>query len=107
MRIITFNANGIRSAATKGFFLWLEQQQADVVCVQETRARIDQLNDGHFFPAGFHCHYFDAQRPGYAGTAIYSRKEPNKVQRGLGWEPINSEGRWLQADYDGISVVSL
>jgi len=104
---MTFNANGIRSAAGKGFFSWLEQQQADVVCVQETRARIDQLNDGHYFPPGYHCYYFDAERPGYAGTAIYARQEPRNVQRGLGWEPMDSEGRWLQADFDGISVISL
>ena len=107
MRIITFNANGIRSAAAKGFFGWLEAQDADIVCVQETRARIDQLNDGHFFPAGYDCHYFDAQRPGYAGTALYLRQPPLAVQRGLGWDPVDSEGRWLQADYDGLSVVSL
>jgi exodeoxyribonuclease III len=107
VRIITFNANGIRSAAEKGFFLWLAKQNADVVCVQETRARIDQLSDGHYFPEGYHCHYYDAQRPGYAGTALYLRHEPKRLQRGLGWEPIDSEGRWLQADYDAISVASL
>ena len=107
MRVITFNANGIRSAASKGFFAWLEAQQADVVCVQETRARIDQLTDGHFFPDGYHCYYFDAERPGYAGTAVYSRREPLEVTRGLGWEPMDSEGRWLQVDFAGISVVSL
>ncbi len=86
MRVITFNANGIRSAASKGFFVWLEAQQADVVCVQETRARIDQLNDGHFFPDGYHCYYFDAERPGYAGTAVYTRREPQacRSRPGLG-----------------------
>jgi exodeoxyribonuclease-3 len=78
-----------------------------VVCVQETRARIHQLSDDHFFPPGYHCHYFDAGRPGYAGTALYCRREPEKVQKGLGWEPIDSEGRWIQADYAGLSVVSL
>jgi exodeoxyribonuclease-3 len=107
VRVITFNANGIRSAASKGFFAWLETRDADVVCLQETRARIDQLNDGHFFPAGYHCYYFDAERPGYAGTAIYTRREPQAVVRGLGWEPMDSEGRWLQVDFEGISVVSL
>ena len=107
MRVITFNANGIRSAADKGFFRWLAAQNADVICLQETRARIHQLSDDHFFPPGYHCHYFDAQRPGYAGTAIFSRIEPDHVQKGLGWEPVDSEGRWIQADYKDISVVSL
>ena len=107
MRIITFNANGIRSAADKGFFRWLSAQDADVVCVQETRARIDQLNDGHFHPEGYYCFYYDAERPGYAGTAIYARRKPDTVIRGLGWEPVDSEARWLQADFPGLSVVSL
>jgi exodeoxyribonuclease-3 len=107
MRIITFNANGIRSAADKGFFRWLAGQDADVVCVQETRARIDQLNDGHFRPEGYQCFYFDAQRPGYAGTALFARRAPGNVVQGLGWEPVDSEARWLQADFSGVSVVSL
>ena len=107
MRIITFNANGIRSAADKGFFRWLSAQDADVVCVQETRARIDQLSDGHFRPEGYHCFYYDAERPGYAGTALYARRKPDAVRQGLGWEPVDSEARWLQADFPGLSVVSL
>lgn len=105
MKIMTFNANGIRSAANKGFFAWLGRQEVDVVCVQETRARIDQLNDGHFFPQGYHCYYFDAERPGYAGTALYTRKCPLDIRKGLGWEPVDSEGRWLQADFKGLSIV--
>ena len=107
MRIITFNANGIRSAAEKGFFRWLEQQDADVVCVQETRARNDQLHDGHFRPPGYHCFYHEAERPGYAGTALYCRREPEAIHQGLGWEPVDSEARWIQADFPGLSVVSL
>lgn len=107
MRIITFNANGIRSAASKGFFDWLAEQQADVVCLQEVRARIEQLKDEHFFPQGYECHYFDAERPGYAGTALYLRTTPLATRHGLGWNPVDSEGRWLQADYDGLSVISL
>jgi len=107
MRVITFNANGIRSAADKGFFPWLEHQDADVVCIQETRARIEQLDGSHFRPAGYHCYYNDAERPGYAGTALYSRTEPQRIGCRLGWEPMDSEGRWLQADFPGLSVVSL
>ena len=60
MRIITFNANGIRSAASKGFFDWLRRQQADVVCLQETKAQEDQLADPMFRPDGHHCFYRDA-----------------------------------------------
>ena len=105
LRVITFNVNGIRAAARKGFFDWLRRQRADVVCLQETKAQEDQL-DPDYYPRNFHTWYFDAQKKGYSGTAIFSRKEPNRIVRGLGWDPVDSEGRWLQADYDGLSIVS-
>lgn len=106
-KIITCNTNGIRSAARKGFFDWLAGQEADVVCIQETRAQLPQLTDPVFRPAGYHCFYNDAQRKGYSGTALYSREKPQRVHTRLGWEPADSEGRYLQADYRGVSVISL
>ncbi|MBN4055350.1 exodeoxyribonuclease III [bacterium AH-315-K03] len=107
MRVITINANGIRSAARKGFFDWLPKQGADVVCVQETRAQIDQLSDPIFHPQGYHCYYFDALKKGYSGTALYCRKKPNKIIKGLGWDLADSQGRYIQADFDGLSVISM
>ena len=107
MRIITCNTNGIRAAQRKGFFEWLEQQAADVVCIQETKAQIDQLDPALFFPPGYHCFYNDAERKGYSGTALYSRVKPNKVITRLGWDPADNEGRYLQADFDKLSVISL
>ena len=70
MRIMTLNANGIRSAASKGFFRWLARQSADVVCIQETKAQVEQLSDPAFWPKGYHCYYFDAEKKGYSGTAL-------------------------------------
>ena len=107
MKVITANTNGIRSAARKGFFDWLLKEQADVVCIQETKAQFEQLGDDIFCPQGYHCYYFDAQKKGYSGTAIYSRKKPNKIIKGLGWDPADSEGRYLQVDFDGVSVVNI
>lgn len=107
MRVITANTNGIRAAARKGFFEWLVTQEADVVCIQETKAQVDQLSDPIFQPAGYHCYYNDAVKKGYSGTAVYSRLKPQQVKVGLGWDPIDSEGRYLQVDFEGISVVSL
>jgi exodeoxyribonuclease-3 len=107
MKVITVNTNGIRAAARKGFFDWLLKQQPDVVCIQETKAQIDQLGDAVFHPEGYHCYYFDAEKKGYSGTALYCRKKPNKVTRGLGWDPADSEGRYIQADFDGVSVISI
>jgi len=105
--IVTCNTNGIRAAARKGFFDWLARQQPDIVCLQETRAQVEQLRDGVFWPSGYHCYYNDAERKGYSGTALFSRVQPRRVTHRLGWEPVDSEGRYLQADYDGLSVVSL
>ena len=108
MRIINFNANGIRSAANKDFFAWLKKQKADVVCLQETKAQEDQLSDPAFRPDGHHCFYRDATtKKGYSGVAIYSRREPDEVRSKLGWAPFDDEGRYLEARYGKLSVVSL
>jgi len=106
-RVITCNTNGIRSAASKGFFDWLQREQADVVCIQETKAQRHQLANPLFHPAGYHCFYNDAVKPGYSGTALYSRVKPQGVSCVLGWDPADSEGRYLQADFRGVSVISL
>ena len=106
-RVITANTNGIRSAAKKGFFAWLETQNADVVCIQETKAQRDQLDDALFHPQGYHCYYFDAEKKGYSGTALYAKQKPDQVITGLGWASADTEGRYLQADFGKLSVVSL
>lgn len=107
MRIVTFNANGIRSAANKGFFDWLKTQNADVVCLQETKAQVDQLVDPCFRPDGHHCFYRDAStKKGYSGVAIYSRREPDEVLTALGWAPFDDEGRYIEARFGNLSVVS-
>src|SRR5690349_8240025 len=108
MRIVTLNANGIRSAASKGVFDWLRTQQADVVCLQETKAQEDQLGDAMFRPDGHHCFYRDATcKKGYSGVAIYARREPDAVLTELGWEPFDCEGRYIEARCGNLSVVSL
>lgn len=109
MRVISFNANGIRSAASKGFFDWLPAQDADLVCLQETKAQFPQLEaDPRFCPAGYHCHYEDATvKKGYAGVALYSRRQPDEVVRGLGVKEFDDEGRCIEARFGNLSVVSL
>ncbi|MCP1372909.1 exodeoxyribonuclease III [Dyella lutea] len=108
MRIISLNANGIRSAATKGVFPWLRAQEADVVCLQETKAQEDQLTDPMFRPDGHHCFYRDAtSKKGYSGVAIYARREPDAVLTELGWDEFDNEGRYIEARFGKLSVVSL
>ena len=107
MRIITLNCNGIRSAAGKGLFQWLPAQGADVVCLQETKAQEHQLEDADFRPAGYHCRYFDAMRKGYSGVAVFSRRKPDRVIRGMGVAEFDQEGRYLEFQFGRLSVVSL
>lgn len=107
MRVITANVNGIRAAERKGFFDWLAVQDADVVCIQETKAQEFQLEADVFRPDGYHCYYLDAEKKGYSGVAIFSRVKPTRVLRGLGWDEFDPEARYLEAQFQGLSVVSL
>ncbi len=106
-RIISANLNGIRAAAKKGFFEWMQKQNPDVVCIQETKAQVHQLDDDVFKPKGYHRYFFDAEKKGYSGVAIYSKQEPDKVIKGLGWDHADTEGRYIQADFGRLSVASL
>ena len=107
MKIITLNANGIRSACNKGFLDWMLRQDADVVCLQEIKAQTAQLTAHVLQPEGY-CGYFNsAEKKGYSGVALYSRRAPEQVSDTLGWDHADREGRFLQADYPGLSVVSV
>ncbi len=106
-RVLTLNANGIRSAARKGFFPWMASRRPDVVCIQETKAQIGQLTATEFHPEGYHCYYEDAEKKGYSGVAVYSRRKPTRVVRGFGIPEFDREGRYLEVQYPGLSVVSL
>jgi exodeoxyribonuclease-3 len=107
MRVITLNVNGLRSATRRGLFPWLAQQQADVVCLQEVRASEQQLAELECVLPGYQHHYYAAERPGYAGVAAYSRREPLRVRRGFGVPEFDGEGRYLELQFDQYSVASL
>jgi len=107
MRVISLNLNGIRAAARKGFYAWLRRQRADVVCLQEIKAQVDQLGDRQFWPPSFRCYYHPAEKKGYSGVALYARREPDEVIEKLGWEMFDTEGRWLEARFGDLSVISL
>ena len=107
VRIITINVNGVRAAARKGMFTWLGRQNADIVCIQETRAQVGQLRDACYYPRNYQCEYFDAGKKGYSGVAIYSRTAPGQWIRGFGNAEFDAEGRYLEARFDALSVVSL
>ncbi|MFA6313133.1 MAG: exodeoxyribonuclease III [Sterolibacterium sp.] len=107
LRIISINLNGIRSAASKGFYSWLAKQNADFVCMQELKAQPADLTDEMRLPADMHGWFHCAEKKGYSGVGIYSRHEPERVVEGLGIVEFDAEGRYLQADFGKLSIVSL
>lgn len=107
MRIITLNLNGLRSAANKGFFDWLPRQNADIVCVQELKAQHPDLTATMRAPDGYHGYFHFADKKGYSGVGLYSRREPDRLMEGIGIPEIDQEGRFLRADFASLSVISL
>ena len=108
MKIISYNVNGIRAAINKGFLEWLQQANPDVICLQEIKAMKDQLDLDLFSEAGYPFNYwYSAQKKGYSGVAILSKKEPDHVEYGTGIEYMDFEGRNIRADFNGVSVMSL
>ncbi len=111
MRIISANLNGIRSASTKGFFNWLATTDADIVCIQEIKAQLIDLSDEMQNPAGYHGYFYPAEKKGYSGVGIYSKVPADKVLYGLhhtdSAHEFNREGRYIQADWGQLSVISV
>jgi exodeoxyribonuclease-3 len=107
MRIITLNVNGIRSAASKGLFEWLPRQRADVICLQEIRAGLEHLQEPPFVSPAFHACYEPAVKKGYAGVALLARKAPDEFVRGFGVPEFDEEGRYVEARFGDLSVISL
>ncbi|WP_340066232.1 exodeoxyribonuclease III [Ascidiimonas aurantiaca] len=108
MKIISYNVNGIRAAINKGFIDWLQNAAPDVICLQETKAHKEQLDTSLFENAGYPYHYwYSAEKKGYSGVAILSRKEPDHVEYGTGIDYMDFEGRNIRADFSGVSIMSL
>ncbi len=107
MKIISANLNGIRSAAKKNFFPWMAKQDADFVCVQELKAQEADMTPDLLAPFGYHGTFHYAEKKGYSGTGVFSRVPPSNVQIGFGNTEFDAEGRYVQCDFDKLSVVSV
>lgn len=107
MKIISLNLNGIRSAANKGLFAWIKKQDADVICMQEIKAQVGDMTTEMLNPEGYFGYFHYAEKKGYSGVGIYSKKQPDSVIEGLGIADIDSEGRYIEARFGNLSVVSL
>lgn len=107
MRVISINLNGIRAAKRKGYLEWLHAQQADFICMQETKAQMEHLDDRDLWPEGYYHCFADAKKKGYSGVGIYAKQKPTKIITQLGFDVADNEGRYVQFDYPDLSVVSL
>ena len=105
--ILTYNINGIRAALKKDLDSWIDSSKADIVCLQEIKAKPEQFNVEVFNKLGFECFINSAEKPGYSGVAILSKIKPKNVEYGCGIDKIDFEGRVIRADYDNYSVMSV
>ena len=107
LRVVTANLNGIRSASVKGFLPWLGRQNADVVCLQELKAQVSDLTPEMSKPGIFTGYFHCAVKKGYSGVGIYTRIAPDRIVEGIGDAEFDAEGRYLQADFGKLSIISL
>ena len=107
MRIISINLNGIRSACSKQLLPWLQQQIADIVCMQELKAQAADMTADMLALTGYHGYFHYAEKKGYSGVGIYCRQKPKTVVEGLGIAEFDCEGRYLEAQFGKLSVISL
>lgn len=107
MKILSYNVNGIRAALNKGFASWLKATQADVICLQETKALKEQVETQFLSDFGYYHYWFSAQKKGYSGVAIFTKQKPLNVVYGSGIEHMDNEGRILRVDFEEFSIMSL
>lgn len=106
MKLVSYNVNGIRAAMKKGLTDWLDQHDYDVICLQETKAQPDQVDESPFEKLGYQSYWHSAEKKGYSGVAIYSKQEPDRVIKGCGIEKYDTEGRIIRADFGDLTVLN-
>jgi exodeoxyribonuclease-3 len=107
MRLYSWNVNGIRAAEKKGFLSWVSMVQPDILCLQETKAKTDQLSARILTDHGYHTYWHSAVRPGYSGVATFCKSEPLYVQEGLGIEKFDREGRVLITEHEHFLLYNI
>ncbi len=107
MRVVSINVNGLKRAAENGFFDWMREIDADVVCVQDLQGKVYDFDDEIFHPEGYQAYFIDAERPEDGGVGIYTRHFPKAIMYGFAYEPADREGRFIQADFENVSVASM
>ena len=105
MKIVSYNLNGIRSAINKGLLDWLQMENPDVFCIQESKAQPEQIDTLAMQELGYHSYIHSAEKKGYSGVCIFSKQMPDRVVAGMGIPAYDSEGRVLRADFGDITIV--
>lgn len=105
MKIVSYNLNGIRSAMGKGLLSWLQTENPDVFCIQESKAQPEQIDTLAMQDLGYHSYIHSAEKKGYSGVCIFSKQVPDRVVAGMGIPAYDSEGRVLRADFGDITIV--
>jgi exodeoxyribonuclease-3 len=107
MRVVSISLDGLKQAAEAGFFEWMREIDADVVCIQDLRGRLDEFDAPVYHPDDYHAFFIDAGEPEQGGVGIYSRFMPKAIIYGFNYGPADQEGRFIQADFEQISVASI
>jgi len=107
MKLLCWNVNGIRAIEKKGFLDWLHKESPDVLCIQETKSHPEQLSEALLKPNSYKIFWSSAEKKGYSGVAIFTKKEPKAVKEGLGVKEFDSEGRTLMADYGDFILFNI
>ncbi len=106
-RIITWNVNGIRACSQKGLFSYLRQQDPDFLCLQETKAHPDQLDESFIHPEGRESFWSSAQRKGYSGVVTFAKQPPEEVNYGIGVRKFDTEGRFVITEHRDFSLYNV
>lgn len=107
VKILSWNVNGIRAAAKKGFLEWLAAESPDILCIQETKALQEQLGNELVNPPGYSSHWLGAKKKGYSGVAVYTKEEPLSVGTTMGTERFDDEGRLIRLDYKDFTLFNV
>lgn len=106
MKIISYNVNGIRAAQKKGFEEWLSKEQPDVLCLQELKAKPEQVST-FYEEMGYYMYWENAEKKGYSGVALLTKEKPKHINYGCNEEIFDKEGRVLRADFESFSIMSV
>ena len=107
MKIFSWNVNGVRAIEKKGFLDWMDNEDPDIICIQETKAKVEQLGSSLIEDHGYHSYWHSAERPGYSGVATFSKVEPLFVQNGLGIDRFDREGRVLISEHENFLLYNI